>query len=289
MRLTKFSLPLLFLAASLAHGQGTPPIALTAHVEALGRGLDGTVVGAVFQIAPEDRERTGDRVRVVTTLRSGERDRGPPERGRGHRGRRHGDALPRVGPGRLRTADRDRDARRQGRRRLVRRYRGSRVARALRGTRGRTDRRDRPRSHATQQGRGDVPAAAQPRRSRGCPARGRRPGKHGVGGVLQRRFEPRPAQPRAVDGLHPARGHPQTDSNLGDRLRRRRRVPRRRRSGSQQSHRDRSACRSCWRRNPPSGTACGKSPSPPAAARRSSRSSCTSTPTWSLAGPPARA
>ena len=71
MKLTKLSLPLLFLAASLAHGQGTPPIALTAHVEALGRGGDGTVVGAVFQIAPEDRERTGDRVRVVTTLRSG--------------------------------------------------------------------------------------------------------------------------------------------------------------------------------------------------------------------------
>jgi VWFA-related protein len=71
MKLTKLSLPLLFLAASLAHGQGTPPIALTAHVEALGRGVDGTVVGAVFQIAPEDRERTGDRVRVVTTLRTG--------------------------------------------------------------------------------------------------------------------------------------------------------------------------------------------------------------------------
>jgi VWFA-related protein len=58
------------LATSLAHGQNTIPIALTAHTEALGKGLDGTVVGVVFQIAPEDRERAGDRVRVVTTLRA---------------------------------------------------------------------------------------------------------------------------------------------------------------------------------------------------------------------------
>jgi VWFA-related protein len=48
------------------------PLALTAHVEALGSGRDGTVMGAVFQIAPEDRERAGERVRVVTTLRQGD-------------------------------------------------------------------------------------------------------------------------------------------------------------------------------------------------------------------------
>ena len=47
----------------------TTPLALSAHVEALGKGSDGTVVGAVLQIAPEDRERAGERVRVVTTLR----------------------------------------------------------------------------------------------------------------------------------------------------------------------------------------------------------------------------
>lgn len=74
MRIVHVASLVLLIAAPAAHGQsppGTPPIALTAHVEALGRGIDGTVVGAVFQIAPEDRKRTGDRVRVVTTLRSG--------------------------------------------------------------------------------------------------------------------------------------------------------------------------------------------------------------------------
>ncbi len=72
MNLSNLSVLAFLLAAFPVNGQGTPPIALTAHVEALGSGIDGTVVGAVFQIAPEDRERTGDRVRVVTTLRSGE-------------------------------------------------------------------------------------------------------------------------------------------------------------------------------------------------------------------------
>ncbi len=55
------------LAAGASFAQVTP-IALLAHVETLGRGADGTVVGAVLQIAPEDRGRAGDRVRVVTTL-----------------------------------------------------------------------------------------------------------------------------------------------------------------------------------------------------------------------------
>jgi VWFA-related protein len=62
---------LTLMAAAIASAQ-TTPLALTAHVEALGRGHDGTVVGAVFQIAPEDRERAGERVRVVTTLRRGD-------------------------------------------------------------------------------------------------------------------------------------------------------------------------------------------------------------------------
>lgn len=72
MKLSNLSILMFLLAAPPVNGEGTPPIALTAHVEALGRGVKGTVVGAVVQIAPEDRERTGDRVRVVTTLRSGE-------------------------------------------------------------------------------------------------------------------------------------------------------------------------------------------------------------------------
>jgi Ca-activated chloride channel family protein len=59
---------LLFLVVSVASAQ-TTPLALSVHVEALGKGSDGMVVGAVLQIAPEDRDRAGERVRVVTTLR----------------------------------------------------------------------------------------------------------------------------------------------------------------------------------------------------------------------------
>lgn len=59
----------LLLLASLA---GEQPLALRGEVESLGRGREGTVVGVVFQVAPEDRERTGDRVRVVMTLVRGE-------------------------------------------------------------------------------------------------------------------------------------------------------------------------------------------------------------------------
>lgn len=68
----RHTIPMLVLLATTIAGAETTPLALTAHVEALGNGLDGTVVGAVFQIAPEDRERAGDRVRVVTTLRQGD-------------------------------------------------------------------------------------------------------------------------------------------------------------------------------------------------------------------------
>jgi Ca-activated chloride channel family protein len=71
MKLCNLSILMILSAASLVKAQGTPPIAMTGHVEALGMGGNGTVVGAVIQIAPEDRERTGDRVRLVTTLRSG--------------------------------------------------------------------------------------------------------------------------------------------------------------------------------------------------------------------------
>jgi len=62
-------IPLLAAANLLAQNK---PLALIAHVEALGRGADGTVMGAVFQLAPEDRDRAGARLRVVTTLRVGE-------------------------------------------------------------------------------------------------------------------------------------------------------------------------------------------------------------------------
>lgn len=61
-------IPILLAASQL--GAQSVPLALTASAEALGRGSTGTVVGVVFQIAPEDRERAGERVRVVTTLRT---------------------------------------------------------------------------------------------------------------------------------------------------------------------------------------------------------------------------
>jgi VWFA-related protein len=71
MRLRSAFVLLLLLAAGSVGAQ-TAPLALTADAEALGRGNDGTVMGVVFQIAPEDRERAGDRVRVVSTLRRGD-------------------------------------------------------------------------------------------------------------------------------------------------------------------------------------------------------------------------
>ncbi len=63
-----FTFVLLFLVGSVAGAQ-TTPLALSVHVDALGKGSEGMVVGAVLQIAPEDRDRAGERVRVVTTLR----------------------------------------------------------------------------------------------------------------------------------------------------------------------------------------------------------------------------
>jgi VWFA-related protein len=72
MRHTPVLLTLLLAAAVVATAQ-TTPLALIAHVETLGRGSVGSVVGAVVQLAPEDRQRAGDRVRIVTTLYDGDR------------------------------------------------------------------------------------------------------------------------------------------------------------------------------------------------------------------------
>ena len=71
MKFRKFVHLLALFAAANAFAQ-SKPLALSGHAEALGNGSDGTVMGIVFQIAPEDRERAGDRVRAVTTLRSGD-------------------------------------------------------------------------------------------------------------------------------------------------------------------------------------------------------------------------
>ena len=71
MKLRQMIPMLILLAAANAYTE-TKPLALSGHAEALGNGSDGTVMGIVFQIAPEDRKRAGDRVRAVTTLRQGD-------------------------------------------------------------------------------------------------------------------------------------------------------------------------------------------------------------------------
>ena len=63
--LTMFTLAATAMAEDDEEAHG---LALIAVTEALGRGSEGTVVGVVAQIAPEDRDRVGERVRVVLTL-----------------------------------------------------------------------------------------------------------------------------------------------------------------------------------------------------------------------------
>jgi len=53
------------LLASLLQAQ---PLGLRVEIAPLGRGTQGTVVGIAVQVAPEDRERAGSRVRVEATL-----------------------------------------------------------------------------------------------------------------------------------------------------------------------------------------------------------------------------
>ena len=63
----------LLLMLPIAAGALDPPIALTVESETLGRGVEGSVVGVVIQVAPEDRKRLGSRIRLITTLsRDGE-------------------------------------------------------------------------------------------------------------------------------------------------------------------------------------------------------------------------
>jgi VWFA-related protein len=49
-------------------GGASRPLALLAEVEPLGQGVTGTVVGLLVSIAPEDRDRAGERIRVTTSL-----------------------------------------------------------------------------------------------------------------------------------------------------------------------------------------------------------------------------
>jgi Ca-activated chloride channel family protein len=59
------------LVAAAPAGAVEPPLALSAAVQTLGRGAEGSVVGVAIQIAPEDRERLGERARVSMTLLDG--------------------------------------------------------------------------------------------------------------------------------------------------------------------------------------------------------------------------
>jgi len=63
---------LIIMMSVLPAAADEAPIALVAEAKGLGRGAEGTVVGVVFQIAPEDRDKLGERVRVVVTLIAGE-------------------------------------------------------------------------------------------------------------------------------------------------------------------------------------------------------------------------
>lgn len=64
-----FTLLVLVLTPGIASAtKAPPPLALLVEVEGLGHGQTGTVMGVVIQIAPEDVERAGERIRVVTSL-----------------------------------------------------------------------------------------------------------------------------------------------------------------------------------------------------------------------------
>ncbi len=59
----------LVVAATVAADDGPPaPLAMLVETEALGRSMEGTVMGVLIQIAPEDVDRIGERVRVSTSL-----------------------------------------------------------------------------------------------------------------------------------------------------------------------------------------------------------------------------
>ncbi|HVN32482.1 MAG TPA: VWA domain-containing protein [Thermoanaerobaculaceae bacterium] len=58
----------LIVAAAAA---AAPPLALRVEIQPLGRGPQGTVMGIVIQVAPEDKARAGERLRVGVSLLQG--------------------------------------------------------------------------------------------------------------------------------------------------------------------------------------------------------------------------
>lgn len=67
MRVATLSIvPMLLVAAGTASPQ--EPIPIEVHVEAIGRGEDGTAVALTVQIQPEDRALVGECLEVRTTI-----------------------------------------------------------------------------------------------------------------------------------------------------------------------------------------------------------------------------
>ena len=59
----------LAVVTTAAADDGSPaPLAMLVETEALGRSMEGTVMGVLIQVAPEDVDRLGERVRVATSL-----------------------------------------------------------------------------------------------------------------------------------------------------------------------------------------------------------------------------
>ena len=61
----------MILGMILAAAAAAPPLALRVEVQPLGRGPQATVVGIVLQVAPEDRPRAGERLRVSVSFFQG--------------------------------------------------------------------------------------------------------------------------------------------------------------------------------------------------------------------------
>ena len=61
----------MILGMILAAAAAAPPLALRVEVQPLGRGPQATVVGIVLQVAPEDRPRAGERLRVSVSFVQG--------------------------------------------------------------------------------------------------------------------------------------------------------------------------------------------------------------------------
>jgi VWFA-related protein len=70
LSLVLVSVVLLVSSLAAAADDQPTPVAMLVETEALGRSMEGTVMGVLIQVAPEDVDRLGERVRVATSLAS---------------------------------------------------------------------------------------------------------------------------------------------------------------------------------------------------------------------------